>query len=92
MQQADRTGDGAAGIDHVVGDDTGFAGHVADDAIGLDLIGHSRITGLVDEGQRHTTKGVGPLLGDAHAAGVGGYHHDVFTIAHVVLGDVAAQQ
>src|SRR6185503_11826164 len=86
LQQLDRAGDGAAGVDHVVGEDAGLAPHFADDAVGLDLVGHQRVAGLVDERQRYAAQRVGPLFGDAHAAGVGGDHDHVMLV--VVLGDV----
>ncbi len=41
--------------DHVVNQDTGVPGHVADDAVGHHLAGYPRITGLVDEGEGNTT-------------------------------------
>ncbi len=90
VQQLDRAGDRAAGVDHVVGEDAGLAPDVADDAVGLHLVGHQRVAGLVDEGQRHAAQRVGPLLGDAHATGVGG--DDDHVVVGVVLGDVAGQQ
>lgn len=55
VQQCHRAGDGAAGVDHVVNQDTGAPGHVADDAVGHHLVGYPRITGLVDEGEGNTT-------------------------------------
>ncbi len=68
-EQFGRLGDRAAGVDHVVDEDAGLAGDLADDLADLDLVGDVRVAALVDDRQA-AAEAVGPALGDAHPAGV----------------------
>ena len=49
---------------HVLPDD------VTDDSVGDRLVGHQRVAGLVDEGDRRAAKSLGPALGKPQATGV----------------------
>src|SRR6516225_4156449 len=89
-QQLHRARDGATGVDHVVDQHAGAPVDFADDTIGDHLVGYARVAGLVNEGQRNAAQRVGPLLGDAHPAGVGGDHNHV--AVRVVVLDVSGQQ
>src|SRR5262249_53213379 len=89
-EELHRSRDGAASVDHVVGQHAGPAADITDDTVRHHLVWDPRVAGLVNEGQRHATQCVRPLLGDTHPAGVGGDHHDV--VGRVVVLDVAGQQ
>ena len=88
-QHLDSAGDGAAGVNHVVDEQTGLTGDLADHAVGDNLVRDIDGTGLVNEGQRGVAQGVGPLLGNLHTAGVRGDHDQV--VQGVVLLDVLRQ-
>ena len=77
LEHLDGAGDGSAGVDHVVDQDAGAAFDLADDRLGDGLVRHGEVAALVHEGQRRAAEALGPLLGDADAAGVRGDHRDV---------------
>ena len=61
---------------------------VADDAVGLHLVGHQRIAGLVDERQRCTVERIGPLLRDATRPNRG---DDADVVGAVLLADILGE-
>ncbi len=61
---------GAAGVDHVVYQHTRAAFHLTNQLVDLDLVGHRGVATLVDDRER-CAHVVGPLVGQAHAAGIG---------------------
>lgn len=85
-QHAHSTGNGSAGIDHVVQQHTGATLDIANHAVSGDLVGHIDIAGLVDERQRGIAQHVCPLLGYLDSTGIRGDHADVVQV--VVLLDV----
>src|SRR6185436_19769601 len=81
-------GDGAAAVNHVVGEDAQPAVDVADHLFGLGLVGAALRAALVDEGQVGAE--VAEVLchagGNLDAAGIGRHDHGfVGVLAHVVL-------
>ena len=80
--------DGAAGVDHVVDEHAGAPLDLTDDAVGLGLVRSGDVTGLMDEGQRHSAQRVRPVLGDLDAAGVRRDHGE---LARVLVLDVAGE-
>ena len=80
--------DGASGVDHVVDEHAGASLDLTDDAVGLGLVRSGDVTGLVDEGQRHSAQRVRPVLRDLDASGVGRDHGEV---AGVLVLDVAGE-
>ena len=80
--------DGAAAVDHVVGEDAQPAVDVADHFFGLGLVGGALRAALVDEREvgAEVAEVLGHARGDLDATGVG--RHDdrlVGVLAHVVL-------
>ena len=77
------------GVDHVVDDHAGAALDVTDHLEHPHLVGHVRITALVDDRQRRA-QDVGPALGDTHPTGVRGDDGDRLALELVL--DVVGQQ
>jgi drug/metabolite transporter (DMT)-like permease len=68
-QQLGGLRDRPAGVDHVVDEDAGLALDLADHLADLDLVGHVRVTPLVDD-REPSTEPVGPPLGHPHPTGI----------------------
>ena len=75
-QQVGRGHDGAAGVDHVVDQHAGAAGHLADDLLGLHQVLLVLGPALVDDGQVGV-QDVGVALGHLDPARVGRHDHQI---------------
>ena len=89
-EQVGGLGDRAAGVDHVVDQQAAPPVDVTDDPVGDDLVGGVDVARLVHERDVEAAERVGPLLGHAHPAGVGGDDEQV--LVAVAVQDVPRQQ
>ena len=89
LEYAHSTGDGAAGVNHVIEKHAVLALNFTHHAVGDRLIGLGIGAGLVHESQRGIAQVVSPLFGNLHAAGIGGDDGDV--IGGVLGLDVVSQ-
>ena len=90
LEHLDRTGNGAAGVDHVVDQHAGAAFDLADDRLGDGLVRDGQVAALVHEGQRRAAKALGPLFGHPDTAGIRGHDRDV--VCRNAGADVVRQQ
>ncbi len=80
LQQCHRAGDGTAGVDHVVNQDTGAPGHVMT-VLDTTWLGTRRIAVLWMKGENHLRLGDVPAGGDDH-----------LVPSKTVVSDVTSQQ